>query len=112
MILNLALKQIIMNVRPHDISPKLTDAGWYSFPSGHAMMATMIFGFGAYLLARTLRGTAARRAVIAAGVTITLVVGVSRVYLGAHWPSDALGTYAICLSWLAAAFSAAGVPQR
>ncbi len=85
--LNLVLKELLRVVRPNGVSPKLTDAGWWSFPSGHTMMAALIFGFGAVLLAAPLRSRGARFAVIGAGVALSFVVGLSRIYLGRTGPA-------------------------
>jgi membrane-associated PAP2 superfamily phosphatase len=64
------------------------------------------------VLAWRQRPSALRTGVIVAGVAVLVLAACARIVPGAHWPSDALGTYAICLSWLAVAFSAAGVPSR
>ncbi|MEZ5418866.1 MAG: hypothetical protein R2708_16210 [Vicinamibacterales bacterium] len=47
-----------------------------------------------------------------AGGLVLAFAAAARVAPGAHWPSDVIGTIAICLSWLAVAFSAARVPSR
>jgi membrane-associated phospholipid phosphatase len=61
----------------------------YSFPSGHSMSAMGIYGvIAAALIAMY---PAARRPVIAAAAVLIAAIGVSRVYLGVHWPSDVLG---------------------
>ena len=99
--LNILLKEMMQRVRPHGISSKLTDAGFYSFPSGHAMLALLVFGFGSYLLAQTVHHGGARRAIVAIGVIITLLVGLSRIYLGAHWPTDVLGALLAGGCWAA-----------
>ncbi|MFI5208375.1 MAG: phosphatase PAP2 family protein [Gemmatimonadales bacterium] len=80
--LNILLKEMTRRVRPDGISAKLTAAGFYSFPSGHAMLALLVFGFGSLLLARTIRRRDIRLATIGVGAIITLLVGLSRVYLG------------------------------
>jgi undecaprenyl-diphosphatase len=105
--LNILLKELTGRPRPLGISPKLTAAGFYSFPSGHAMLAVLVFGFGALLLVRTVRRTGARRAIIGVAATITLLVGVSRIYLGAHWPSDVLGGLLAGACWAATCVVAA-----
>jgi undecaprenyl-diphosphatase len=85
--LNLLLKSLVSRPRP-DIIPHLGRAGWFSFPSGHAMLAPLVYGVGALLLAPLLHRLGARLSLrVGAGL---LVVGIacSRVYLGVHYPSD------------------------
>jgi undecaprenyl-diphosphatase len=105
--LNVLLKELIGRARPIGISPKLSTAGFYSFPSGHVMLAVLVFGFGALLLVRTVRRTGARRAIIGVAAIITLLVSVSRIYLGAHWPSDVLGGLLAGACWAATCVVAA-----
>jgi membrane-associated phospholipid phosphatase len=64
------------------------------------------------VLAWRSRPSRLRTGVLAAGGLVLVVAACARVVPGAHWPSDVVGTSAICLSWLAVAFSAAGVPSR
>lgn len=75
-----------------------------SFPSGHVTFYVCFFGF-LFFVAYALigRGTVARRLVLALTATPVLLVGCSRVYLGEHWPSDALGAYLLSGLWLALA---------
>jgi undecaprenyl-diphosphatase len=90
-ILNAILKHVIHHVRPHGVSPLLTAAGGYSYPSADAMLAVVIFGLGALLLTWSLRGGALRLAAIGAAALFVIAAAIARVYLGAHWPTDVLG---------------------
>lgn len=74
----------------------------YSFPSGHAMGSLIGYGFLAYALVATVKRAAEhRRMVFALAILMTLLVGVSRVYLDVHYPSDVAGGWAAGFAWLA-----------
>jgi undecaprenyl-diphosphatase len=90
-ILNAILKHVVHRVRPHGVSPLLTAAGGYSYPSADAMLAVVIFGLGALLLTWSIRGGALRLAAIGAAALFVIAAAIARVYLGAHWPTDVLG---------------------
>ena len=82
----------------------------FSFPSTFMTLYSVTAG-AVGVLAWRLRAGPLRTGVLAATGALLVVAACARIVPGAHWPSDALGTYAICLSWLAVAFSAAGVPH-
>lgn len=88
---NTALKDYFARVRP-DLATAVVHETSYSFPSGHAMVSLCLFGFLAYLAVIRLEGWR-RRAAVAGAVACILMVGMSRVYLGAHYPCDVLGGY-------------------
>jgi len=69
----------------------------YSFPSGHAMASTCFYGALAVILAS---GSAHKTAYWVPGIGTPLLIGVSRVYLGVHYPTDVLAGYAAGLVWL------------
>src|SRR5262249_2092182 len=71
-----------------------------SFPSGHAMGATMGFGFLAYALCLGQTCRRRRLAIIAVLGALILGIGFSRIYLRAHWLSDVVGGFALGLAWL------------
>lgn len=74
----------------------------FSFPSGHAMGSLIGYGFLAFALTLTVRWAAEhRRLIFAAAVLMALLVGISRVYLTVHYPSDVVGGWAAGLAWLA-----------
>ena len=77
-----------------------------SFPSGHAYQSFVFFGFLIYLCNVLIGRVWLRRSVQALLASLILAIGVSRVYLGAHWPSDVLGSYLIGGSFLALLFRA------
>ncbi len=75
--------------------------GGYSFPSGHALAGVELYGVVAFLLVRELRVGWQKVLVAAAAVAIAVLIGVSRVYLGVHWPSDVLASWLLGGAWLA-----------
>ncbi len=102
-ILNGLIKIVIARPRPTaDLVNVVRSLHTQSFPSGHVTFYVCYFGFlffAAY--AQLPRGSYARRITLALLALPVLLVGLSRVYLGAHWPSDALGAYLFSGLWLA-----------
>jgi undecaprenyl-diphosphatase len=70
----------------------------YSFPSGHALSSTVLFGLVAWHLGRHF--PAHRKLIYFVAAVLTLWVGLSRMMLGFHWPSDVLGGFVIGLLFL------------
>lgn len=97
-ILSSLLKLGIDRPRP-DLVPHLTQVQTLSFPSGHAMMAAVTYLTLGSMLAGIVPGKATKIYVLGVAVLITLMVGVSRLYLGVHWPSDVLAGWSAGFAW-------------
>jgi undecaprenyl-diphosphatase len=99
MALNRLLKYTFHRPRPYFDDPILSLTG-YSFPSGHTMTATVLYGvLAAYLISRIGKFRERVLVFLCASILIALV-GFSRIYLGAHYLSDVLGAIAEGLAWL------------
>ncbi len=99
MLLNVLLKNIFQRARPAFDHPLLTLTS-YSFPSGHAAAATLLYGVIAACLIPLTRGWwRILIALLAAGMVA--LVGLSRIYLGVHYLSDVLAAIASSIVWLA-----------
>ncbi|MEO7654469.1 MAG: phosphatase PAP2 family protein [Sphingomicrobium sp.] len=93
---NSLIKLDVHRVRP-DLEPHLVVETTNSFPSGHAAGSMILFLTLALLLAH--RGPW-RRWAVAAAVAISIAVGMTRVMLGVHWPSDVVGGWAFGMLWV------------
>lgn len=106
MLLNVAVKNVVQRARPRFDDPMLV-LTTYSFPSGHTAATTLFYGFLTALVFAHEGARRWRRPMLATAVAMVLLVGLSRIYLGAHYFTDVFGAIALALCWLGA--SLAGV---
>lgn len=104
-LLNMGLKLVFARSRP-DLTSAIAEAQWYSYPSGHAMSSFITFGALAHLALRRAWPWVARSAGLAVAMTMVVLVGLSRVYLGVHWASDIAGGWSAGAIWLGTAVAA------
>jgi undecaprenyl-diphosphatase len=99
-LLNTLLKQSFARNRPAPFFDYPLPTS-HSFPSGHAFFAASFFGGLAVLVSARVRSTGLRVAVWSLAIAVIVLIGVSRVYLGVHYPSDVLAGYAAAVVWVA-----------
>jgi undecaprenyl-diphosphatase len=95
--------------RPRPSGEPLVSASGYSFPSGHALNSTVSYGLLAVVAWRSSLPLAIRRVAVAVGVTLPILVGLSRIALGVHYPTDVLGGWLAGLAFIALAATLIGV---
>lgn len=97
--LSTVLKIAIARARPEAWKALVTEKS-YSFPSGHAVMATVFFGGLAAVVFHLSKSPLRRGLAVLFAIGIVLTIAASRVYLGAHWPTDTLAGMAAGLIWV------------
>ncbi|MER8408940.1 phosphatase PAP2 family protein [Mesorhizobium sp. M1307] len=110
-LLSIVLKFDIDRPRP-DLVSHLADVASLSFPSGHAMLSAVTYLTLGSMAARFLPGRTTKIYVLGLAVLTTVVVGISRIYLGVHWPSDVLAGWCAGFAWAMLCWLAARFLQR
>ncbi|MEG4168626.1 MULTISPECIES: phosphatase PAP2 family protein [unclassified Microcoleus] len=95
--LNLLLKKLFARARPQ-LWERTVDVKFYSFPSGHAMISMVIYGLLGYFLGS--RFPKQRWWIYILTVVLIGAIGLSRLYLGVHWPTDVIAGYTAGVVWL------------
>ena len=109
--LNIVLKHLFHRQRPVLENPLVTLSS-FGFPSGHTMGATLLYGFLALLAAHAFRRGRSRFAAALAASVVIACVGLSRIYLGAHYLTDVLAAIAAGAAWLALCWTAVEIFRR
>ena len=111
MLLNVALKHTFERARPHFEQPIVT-LSTYSFPSGHTMAATVLYGVLACYCARHARSWWGRVLPFVLAALMIGTIAFSRMYLGAHYLTDILAALVEGCGWLAICVSGAATLNR
>ena len=97
-ILNFVLKHYFIRERPE--IHRIMDAKGYSFPSGHAMMAMALYAIIVFFFWHHVKTTGNRIILVLFAAFMIIIIGMSRIYLGVHYPSDIIGGYAASGLWV------------
>ena len=96
-IINQEMKLFFAKPRP-ELWPRLITDLTFSFPSGHAVGSMVVYGFLAYILAKELQSY--RLYIYAIASIFIVAIGLSRLYLGVHYPTDIIAGYGVGFLWL------------
>jgi len=105
------VKNIIDRPRPPLINALAPEKG-YSFPSGHSFVALSFYGLLAYFLFRAVKSKLVKILIIIASSCLIITIGLSRIYLGVHWPTDVLASYAAGAAWLTVLITALEIRRK
>lgn len=105
------LKAIFERQRPPEVF-QAVDTLNASFPSGHALLSTVFYLTLGVMLTRAFPRTHLKAFVLGAAMVIAILIGLTRVYLGAHWATDVLAGWSVGAAWAMALWLAAYAVQR
>lgn len=92
------VKTLVSRDRPQIVAHLMEETS-KSFPSGHSMMSSLVYLTLGTLLAQTMARRREKFYIVASAALITLLVGLSRVYLGVHYPTDVMAGWAAGVAW-------------
>lgn len=110
LVLDLTLKAGFHRTRPEPFFGSLPHT--YSFPSGHSLFSLCFYGVLAGLLTARIRSLALRIAIWTVAAALVVAIGVSRIYLGVHYPTDVVAGYLSAAMWVAALVTADRARRR
>ena len=110
LVLEVTLKYAFHRPRPAPFFGEVPST--YSFPSGHSLMSFCVYGALAGLLSHRVRSAGVRVVVWVVAAALVAAIGVSRIYLGVHYPSDVIAGYLAAALWVSALLAADRVRQR
>ncbi|MEO8459592.1 MAG: phosphatase PAP2 family protein [Dokdonella sp.] len=110
-LLNVIIKQLIHRHRPVFVDPIQT-LTTYSFPSGHAMGSTVLYGVLAAIIVRHVRDWRVRMLTIVGAALLVGLICFSRIYLGVHYLSDVVAGFLEGIVWLGACLAAVDALRR
>ena len=87
------IKNIIRRDRPHIL--RLITQGGFSYPSGHSMISICFYGFIAYYIINKTDNKIIKYLILTLSILLILLIGISRIYVGVHYPSDVIGGYLV-----------------
>ena len=96
--LSVLLKNSFQRMRPDSFF--LVQENSFSFPSGHALVTMCFYGMLAFFLMRETKSWPVRLLIATLTVILSLIIGISRIYLGVHYPTDVVAGYAVGFMWL------------
>lgn len=92
------LKEFIGRTRPTVVTHLLEEKS-LSFPSGHSMMSAIVYLTQATLLSKIEKNRRAKIYIISVALVLTLLIGISRIYIGVHYPTDVFAGWVAGISW-------------
>jgi len=97
LISEVVIKLLVQRARP--IAGLISETG-FSFPSGHATIATIFFLMLIFTFRKEIKDQTGRTIFTVLSIILAITIGLSRIYLGVHWFSDVLGGFALGIFWM------------